>query len=110
MSSATAGSSSTRANEPMIQGNWFGEPLACPTTLAVERLPVWSWDVNCYYRDLGVQWNATRQEVRAAFQALGHSPSSRHTMIARSLLDRTRASCRTLLSSKAPQGLRPWLS
>lgn len=75
------------ADEPQQCGQWFGYPESCSTSLAVERLPTVVWDVNMYYRHLGVPVDATRKEIRTAYQALGNNPSSRLTMIVKTLLD-----------------------
>lgn len=52
--------------DPMLQGNGPAECSSC-TELSVQ--PVNIWDVNGYYRNLGVGVHATRKELRQAYQA-----------------------------------------
>lgn len=44
-------------------------------------------DVNGYYRELGVDWRATKKELREAYQALDGQSSTRLTYIFKQLLD-----------------------
>lgn len=62
-------------------------PLECSTSVAVERWPSIVWDPNGYYRELGVLPQATRRELREAYQALGGQHSQRLTYIMHQLLD-----------------------
>lgn len=74
------------ADEPLRQG-WFGQPEAVSTSVALVRLPQVVYDVNCYYADLGVPTDATRRQIKQAYQAKGNTPSPRHAMIVKTLLD-----------------------
>lgn len=56
-----------RLNEPYKVGRG---PVECSTSTALAPLPEWCWDVNGYYRTLGVHWKATRKQLREAYQAL----------------------------------------
>lgn len=49
--------------------------------------PQWSHDVNGYYRELGVPWNATRAELRRAYQRVNGQNSVRLTYVFKQLLD-----------------------
>jgi hypothetical protein len=44
-------------------------------------------DVNGYYRELGVDWRATKKELREAYQALDGQSSTRLTYVFKQLLD-----------------------
>lgn len=49
--------------------------------------PPWSWDVEGYYRELGVGWRAGKDELRRAYLALDGSSSPRLTYVLAQLLD-----------------------
>lgn len=58
-------------DEPFRQG-WG--PRWCSSETALDITPRICWDVNGYYRGLGVHWKATRKELGEAFLARdGHS-------------------------------------
>jgi hypothetical protein len=82
---------------PFLVG--FG-PAEFSTSLALEHFPSIIWDVNGYYRDLGVNPKATRMELRKAYQALDGQGSNRLTMIMNVLLNPKRR----LLYDLAPFG------
>lgn len=58
---------------------------SCSRTLAVRRPVV--YDVNGYYRELGVKHDANRRELREAYQAQDGQSSPRLTYVLRQLLD-----------------------
>lgn len=58
---------------------------SCSRTLAVRRPVI--YDVNGYYRELGVRHDATRRELREAYQAKDGQSSPRLTYVFRQLLD-----------------------
>ena len=84
-------------DKPFLVG--FG-PAEFSTSLALEHFPSIIWDVNGYYRDLGVHPKASRKELRQAYQALDGHSSNRLTMIMNILLDPKRR----LLYDLAPFG------
>ena len=58
-------------SEPIITG---GGPTFCSTSVELATQPQIIWDVNNYYKNLGVSTRASRKELRQAFQqADGHS-------------------------------------
>lgn len=69
---------------PVLQG--FG-PVECSSCTDLSVQPVWIADVNCYYRDLGVDPRATRKELRLAYQAKDGQSSERLTYVFKQLLD-----------------------
>lgn len=63
-------------------------PLTVSTCTDVEGpLPLHIWDVNGYYRDLGVHPRATRKELMRAYQRHGIKPSARVTYVFKQLLN-----------------------
>lgn len=62
-------------------------PCEFATTTDVERFPVFVWDVNRYYADLGVPVRATKREIRERYQAIDGHESPRLTFIVKQLLD-----------------------
>jgi hypothetical protein len=53
------------ADEPLQCG--YG-PSWCSTETALDIAPRWCWDVNGYYRGLGVHWRASRRELMEAYR------------------------------------------
>jgi hypothetical protein len=53
------------ADEPLKSG--YG-PSWCSTETALDIDPRWCWDVNGYYRALGVHWRASRRELMVAYR------------------------------------------
>jgi hypothetical protein len=62
-------------------------PYEFATAQELEPWPTIVWDVNGYYRDLGVYHRATRLELKAAYQAKRGWGSARLTYVLRQLLD-----------------------
>lgn len=73
-------------DEPGLAGSG---PVRCSTrrTVAVPFLPI--WDVNRYYRDLGITWpyRPTRRQLREAYVAAGGPDSVRLTHCFKQLLN-----------------------
>lgn len=57
---------------------------SCMALVPVERV---CHDVNGYYRELGVDWRASRKELREAYMALDGQSSARLTYVFKQLLD-----------------------
>jgi hypothetical protein len=66
-----------------------GDPLArtFSTSAALVPSPLLCWDVNGYYRELGVDWRAGKAELRRAYLALDGQRSPRLTYVLAQLLD-----------------------
>lgn len=62
-------------------------PFEWSPSLEVAKHDPWVWDVNLYYRDLRVPTDATRAQIKAAYQALGGQDDDRLTYIVKVLLD-----------------------
>ena len=62
-------------------------PMEFTTNVGLERWPTIVWDVNGYYRDLGVSHRATRIELRDAYIRLEGHKSKRLTYVLRQLLN-----------------------
>jgi hypothetical protein len=62
-------------------------PYEFATAQEMEPWPTIVWDVNSYYAELGVSPNATRAQLKAAYQAKKGWGSPRLTYILRQLLD-----------------------
>jgi hypothetical protein len=62
-------------------------PYEFATAQELELWPTIVWDVNGYYRDLGVTHRASRAELKAAYQARRGWASARLTYVLRQLLD-----------------------
>lgn len=76
-------------NSPIL----IGENAVCSSSKELMTTgPQVCYDVNGYYRELGVQWKATRKQLREAYQAANGENSPRLTYIIKQLLnDETRA-------------------
>lgn len=64
-----------------------GEALAASTSLSLVRAYRQVWDTNGYYAALGLRFDATRREIREAYQRLGGQDSPRLTYIVKQLLN-----------------------
>jgi hypothetical protein len=62
-------------------------PFEFATTTELEPWPTIVWDVNGYYRELGVSPKASRADLKEAYQACSGWASARLTYILRQLLD-----------------------
>jgi hypothetical protein len=62
-------------------------PVAFSTCTALARSPEVSFDVNAYYRELGVHWRANRGELRRAYYRLEGYRDRRLTYVLHQLLD-----------------------
>lgn len=70
-------------NEPQV-GQWG--PFEWSPSLTIEVYRPFVWDVNRYYHDLGVPTDATRRQIKEAYQARGLD-DDRLTHIVKVLLD-----------------------
>lgn len=71
-------------DQPLLNG--IG-PAECSSCTELSVLPVWIWDTNRYYRDLGVDPRASRKELREAYQAKDGQSSVRLTYVLSQLLN-----------------------
>lgn len=62
-------------------------PPECSSSTVLSVVPAYIHDVNGYYRELGVPTNATRKQLRMAYQAKDGQSSPRLTYIFRQLLN-----------------------
>jgi hypothetical protein len=62
-------------------------PFEFTTTQELEPWPTIVWDVNGYYRELGVSHRASRAELKAAYQVCRGWASARLTYVLHQLLD-----------------------
>lgn len=74
-----------RVNEPHLAHS--GVSAIFSTSAAVAPWPLHVWDVNGYYRDLGVRPGASKAELVEAYKALGNDPSVRQTYCLKQLLN-----------------------
>lgn len=81
---ATTWASPAVETDPVLMG--LG-PAECSSCRALSVLPDVIWDVNGYYRQLGVHPRATRRELRVAYQARDGQNSTRLTYIMGQLLN-----------------------
>lgn len=72
------------SSEPVLVG--YGPP-ECSSCTALSVLPDCIYDVNGYYRDLGVSPRATRRELREAYQSKDGQSSVRLTYVFKQLLN-----------------------
>ena len=63
-------------------------PAECSSSMALSVLPAVIWDVNGYYRDLGVRPTATRKDLRLAYHDRRGEESVRLTYVIKQLLNR----------------------
>lgn len=68
---------------------WFvaDGPPSCSSCTDLALSPEICWDVNGYYRELGVDWTASRKELMRAYVAADGQNSTQLTYILRQLLD-----------------------
>lgn len=71
-------------DDPILFGNG---PATCSTSTALARALEICWDVNGYYRSLGVHWKATRKELRLAYQRINGQESRYLTYVLKQLLN-----------------------
>lgn len=71
-------------DRPALMGSG---PAECSSCTQLSVVPLNIFDVNGYYRELGVDPRATRKELREAYQAKHGQSSSRLTYIIKQLLD-----------------------
>jgi hypothetical protein len=69
--------------EPVVEGDGA---LICSSCVALERHPTVVWDVNGYYRALGVDPRATRSALRRAYQDADGQRSAYLTYVLKQLL------------------------
>lgn len=80
----------TPTERPYLAG--YGPP-ECSSSMELSVLPLIIWDVNHYYRDLGVSPWATRREIREAYQRMAgihqnHGDTDRLTYVVTQLLNK----------------------
>jgi hypothetical protein len=73
-------------DDPVLQDPHL--PAECSSSTALSVLPAVIWDVNGYYRELGVLPSATRKDLRLAYFALDGQSSVRLTYIIKQLLNK----------------------
>lgn len=73
------------SDRPVLVG--YG-PVEFSTSLALEPYPSIIWDVNGYYRDLGVWQHATRKQIKDRYQILHGENNVRLTLIVGVLLNK----------------------
>jgi hypothetical protein len=71
------------ADDPVLMGSG---PPECSSCTALSVVPGVIWDVNGYYRELGVGVRANRKQLRIAYQAKDGQSSARLTYVFRQLL------------------------
>ena len=78
-----------KCNAPRpARGGWAME---FTTSTAMVPWPMYVWDTNAYYSDLGISPKATKLEIRQAYEALDGQSSPRLTYVVKQLLnDETR--------------------
>lgn len=74
-----------RVNDPHLAHSGVSPTFS--TGAALLPWPLQVWDVNGYYRDLGVRPGASKDEIVQAYIALGPEPPSRQTYCIKQLLD-----------------------
>lgn len=62
-------------------------PATCSTETALQVSPLLCWDVQNYYKTMGVHWKATKKQLMVAYQQFGSMPSARQTYVFKMLLD-----------------------
>lgn len=73
-----------RPDDPILEGTG---PAECSSCTALSVLPAVIWDVNGYYRDLGVSPHASRKDLRLAYQEADGQSSVRLTYVIKQLLN-----------------------
>lgn len=73
------------SDRPVLRG--YAPPEFSTCTEMVVHPPI-CWDVNGYYRSLGVHWRADRAEIRKAYLALDGPNNARLTYVFKQLLNR----------------------
>lgn len=71
-------------DRPLLMGSG---PAECSSCTQLSVVPLIIWDVNGYYRELGVDPRATRRQLREAYQAKDGQSSPRLTYILKQLID-----------------------
>lgn len=79
-------SSGPKYPTPVVLGSWKG-PEVWSTCTDVAPIIVFKWDVNGYYRELGVHPDATRRELMQAYVACNGQESPRLTYCFKQLLN-----------------------
>jgi hypothetical protein len=74
-----------KAQDPRLVGPHYLAMMS--TCIELEPYDPFVWDVNGYYRELGVPTNASKAEIRRAYLALNGHASDRLTYIVKQLLD-----------------------
>lgn len=75
-----------RDDDPTLQDPHL--PAECSSSTALSVLPAVIWDVNGYYRDLGVLPSATRKDLRLAYFERDGQSSVRLTYVIKQLLNK----------------------
>lgn len=75
------------ANEPRLEGNYAWPEFTTSVSVTPHRYSRIVWDVNLYYRDLGVSPYATKAELREAYAIRDGSESARLTFVLKQLLN-----------------------
>lgn len=75
----------TDEDRPSLYGSG---PATISTCRALSVVPAYIWDVNGYYRELGVSPDASRAEIGRAYMALDGQSSDRLTFVFKQLLDK----------------------
>ena len=71
-------------NEPYRSG-W--KEVEFSTCQDLVQIPLLCWDVNGYYRTMGVHWKATKKELMIAFHEFGPMPSAYQMYVFKQLLN-----------------------
>lgn len=74
-----------RVNEPFLAVHGYSPEFV--TSCEIERFPTVIWDVNGYYRELGVDPRATKVDLRKQYQKIEGWNSERLTYIVKQLLN-----------------------
>lgn len=76
----------TWRSEPRLFGH-HRQPVTFSTSVELANRLRWSWDTNGYYRELGVRFDATKQQIKWAYRKKHGWQSPRLTYIMKQLLD-----------------------
>lgn len=74
-------------SEPRLWASHHRQPVTFSTSVALANRLHWSWDTNGYYRELGVPFDATKQQIKWAYRKKRGWRSPRLTYIMKQLLD-----------------------